>query len=103
MKVTNLARFLAPNCVQETVGIRPGEKFYEQMIVTKNHYYRFKYPEQFKILPSINDWGISPERIKDGKKFPEGFIYSSDNNIEWMSDLALQCWIDNHREKIGSI
>ena len=41
--------------------------------------------------------------IKDGKKVPEGFVYSSDNNTEWISDADLQAWIDDHREKIGSI
>ena len=103
MKVTDLARVVAPECRQEVVGIRPGEKLHEQMIGPEDSYYTYEYPEHFKILPTIHDWGISPERIKNGKKVSEGFIYSSDNNAEWMSDLDLQAWIDNHREKIGSI
>jgi UDP-N-acetylglucosamine 4,6-dehydratase (inverting) len=103
MKVTDLARVVAPECKQEVVGIRPGEKLHEQMIGAEDSYYTFEYAEHFKILPTINDWGASPERIKDGKKVPEGFVYSSDNNTEWMSDASLQAWIDSHREKIGSI
>lgn len=103
MKVTDLARVVAPECKQEVVGIRPGEKLHEQMIGAEDSYYTFEYPEHFKILPTINGWGTSPERIKDGKKVPEGFVYSSDNNAEWMSDADLQAWIDDHRKKIGSI
>jgi UDP-N-acetylglucosamine 4,6-dehydratase (inverting) len=103
MKVTDLARVVAPECSQEVVGIRPGEKLHEQMIGAEDSYYTFEYPDHFKILPTINDWGTSLERIKDGKKVPEGFIYSSDNNTEWMSDADLQAWIDDHRDKIGSI
>lgn len=103
MKVTDLARVVAPECKQEVVGIRPGEKLHEQMIGAEDSYYTFEYPEHFKILPTINGWGESPERIKDGTKVPEGFVYSSDNNAEWMSDAELQTWIDTHREKIGSI
>jgi UDP-N-acetylglucosamine 4,6-dehydratase len=103
MKVTDLARVVAPECKHEVVGIRPGEKLHEQMIGAEDSYYTFEYPEHFKILPTINDWGISPERIKDGKKVSEGFVYSSDNNAEWMSDKDLQGWIDSHRDKIGSI
>jgi UDP-N-acetylglucosamine 4,6-dehydratase len=103
MRVTDLARVVAPECKQEMVGIRPGEKLHEQMIGAEDSHYTFEYPEHFKILPAINDWGTSPERIKDGKKVPEGFVYSSDNNTEWMSDADLQAWIDDHREKIGSI
>jgi UDP-N-acetylglucosamine 4,6-dehydratase (inverting) len=103
MKVTDLARVVAPECKHEVVGIRPGEKLHEQMIGAEDSYYTFEYPEHFKILPTINGWGVSPERIKDGKKVPEGFVYSSDNNSEWMSDADLRAWIDTHREKIGNI
>lgn len=103
MKVADLARVLAPECKQEVVGIRPGEKLHEQMIGAEDAYYTFEYPEHFKILPTINEWGSSPERIKDGKKVPEGFVYASDNNTEWMTDVDLQAWIDANCEKIGRI
>ncbi len=103
MKVTDLGRVVAPECKQEVVGIRPGEKLHEQMIGAEDAFYTYEYPEHFKILPTINEWGSSPERIKDGKKVPEGFVYASDNNSEWMTDFQLQTWIDSNREKIGSI
>jgi UDP-N-acetylglucosamine 4,6-dehydratase (inverting) len=102
MKVTDLARVVAPECKQEVVGIRPGEKLHEQMIGVEDAHYTFEYPEHFKILPTINDWGISPERIKDGKKVPEGFVYDSYNNAEWMTDTHLQVWIDANHKKIGA-
>lgn len=101
MKVTDLARVVAPECRLDVVGIRPGEKLHEQMIGAEDSFFTFEYPEHFKILPAINDWGVSPERIKNGKKVPEGFVYSSDSNIAWMSDSDLQAWIDENREKIG--
>lgn len=103
IKVTDLARVVAPECKQEVVGIRPGEKLHEQMIGAEDAYYTYEYPEHFKILPTINEWASSPERIQDGKKVPEGFIYASDNNPEWMTDAQLQGWIEANREKIGSI
>ncbi|WP_150303094.1 UDP-N-acetylglucosamine 4,6-dehydratase (inverting) [Pseudomonas saliphila] len=103
MKVTDLARVVAPEARQEIIGIRPGEKLHEQMISAEDSYYTYEYPEHFKILPVINGWGETPERIKDGKKVEEGFVYSSDNNTEWMGDAELQAWIDANREKIGSI
>ena len=103
MKVTDLARVVAPEAKQKVVGIRPGEKLHEQMISAEDAYYTYEYPEHFKILPVINDWATCPKRIKDGKKVPEGFVYSSDNNTEWMSDKALEQWIEQNREKIGSI
>jgi UDP-N-acetylglucosamine 4,6-dehydratase (inverting) len=103
MKVTDLARVVAPEAKQEVVGIRPGEKLHEQMIGAEDAYYTYEYPEHYKILPQINSWDKDANRIKDGKKVPEGFVYASDNNAEWMSDAELQAWIDANREKIGSI
>lgn len=103
MKVTDLARVVAPEAVQEVVGIRPGEKLHEQMIGAEDADYTYEYPDHFKILPAINSWDKDANRIKDGKKVPEGFVYSSDNNTEWMTDDELQGWISTHREKIGHI
>ena len=103
MKMTDLARVVAPKAKQEVIGIRPGEKLHEQMISAEDAYYTYEYPEHFKILPTINKWATDPARIKDGKRVPEGFVYASDNNTEWMSDAELQAWIDANREKIGNI
>lgn len=103
MKVTDLARVVAPEATHDIIGIRPGEKLHEQMISAEDAYYTYEYPEHFKILPTINDWATCPKRIKDGTKVPEGFVYASDNNGEWMSDDALRDWLGFNREKIGSI
>lgn len=103
MKVTDLARVVAPEARQEIVGIRPGEKLHEQMIGAEDSFYTYEYDEHFKILPSINGWADSKERIKDGQRVSEGFVYSSDNNPEWMAPETLKTWIDINREKIGSI
>ncbi|WP_271910672.1 UDP-N-acetylglucosamine 4,6-dehydratase (inverting) [Vreelandella alkaliphila] len=103
MKVTDLARVIAPEAKQEIVGIRPGEKLHEQMISAEDAYYTYEYPEHFKILPQINNWDKDANRIKDGKRVPDGFVYSSNNNSEWMTDSDLQAWILQNREKIGAI
>lgn len=103
MKMIDLARVIAPDAKQEIVGIRPGEKLHEQMISAEDAYYTYEYPEHFKILPQINNWDKDANRIKDGKPVPEGFVYSSDNNLEWMTDTQLQAWIDHNHGKIGAI
>jgi len=103
MRMTDLARVVAPEAKQEIVGIRPGEKLHEQMIGAEDSFTTFEYPGHYKILPSINNWGVDAKRIKDGKKVAEGFVYSSDTNDEWMSDADLQAWMDANRGKIGAI
>ncbi|WP_110665742.1 UDP-N-acetylglucosamine 4,6-dehydratase (inverting) [Salinicola halophilus] len=103
MKVTDLARVVAPDAKQEVVGIRPGEKLHEQMIGEEDAIYTYEYPEHYKILPAINNWDKDVNRIKDGVKVKDDFNYSSDNNVEWMTDAQLQAWIDRNWEKIGAI
>lgn len=103
MKITDIAQVIGPKCKQEIVGIRPGEKLHEQMICAEDSYYTYEYPEHFKILPAINDWCTSSERIKSGKKVPEGFVYASDNNDQWMKTSDLDTWIKNRLNIIGTI
>lgn len=103
MKVADLARVVAPDARHEIVGIRPGEKLHEQMIGAEDSRTTYEYSDYFKILPSINDWASDPERIKDGKGLPEGFVYASDSNTEWMSDDDLRAWIEANQDKIGAI
>ncbi|MGO6840438.1 UDP-N-acetylglucosamine 4,6-dehydratase (inverting) [Rhizobium leguminosarum] len=103
MKMVDLAAAVAPEVQIEIVGIRPGEKLHEQMIGEEDSFYTYEYNDHFKILPAINNWGTSAERIKDGVKVAEGFSYTSDNNKEWLSAASLQTWIEENRLKIGMI
>src|SRR5690606_1202160 len=103
MKVVDLARVVAPEAGHEIVGIRAGEKLHEQMIGAEDAFYTYECPDYYKILPMINGWCDSPERIKDGSRVPDGFVYSSDNNSEWMAPEALAVWIEQNLQKIGSI
>lgn len=103
MNIIDLAKVVAPECRHEIVGIRPGEKLHEQMIGPEDSYYTFDYENYFKILPNINQWSMSPERIKNGRRVDDGFIYSSDNNSEWMSEQDLTDWVERNRAKIGLI
>jgi UDP-N-acetylglucosamine 4,6-dehydratase/5-epimerase len=93
MKVTEIARAVSPDAEQVFVGIRPGEKVHEQMIGAEDSFYTYEYNEYFKILPSIHNWSADMNRIKDGRKVCEGFVYSSNNNLQWMSIEELRAWI----------
>ena len=103
MKVTDLAKVIAPKSKQKIIGIRPGEKLHEQMISSEDALSTFEYSEHFKILPQIHDWHLDSMRIKDGEKVPDGFVYASDTNTDWMSDKTLQIWLEENQEKIGKI
>tara|TARA_B110000503_G_C6988610_1_gene346357 strand:- start:518 stop:853 length:336 start_codon:yes stop_codon:yes gene_type:complete len=94
IKITDIAKAIAPEAKQEIIGIRPGEKLHEEMISSQDSYSTFDYSGYFKILPQINDWRTDINRIKDGKKVPDSFVYSSDLNTIWMTKRDLQKWIE---------
>jgi hypothetical protein len=73
------------------------------MIGEEDSFYTYEYPEHFKILPAIHSWNECELRIKDGKPVPEGFVYSSNNNTDWMSIDTLRQWITINKAKIGTI
>ena len=103
MNICDIATAVDPNAEQVEIGIRPGEKLHEQMIGVEDDHFTYEYPEHFKILPQICEWGSVDAMIKGGKRVPEGFSYTSDNNTEWMTVPQLREWIEKNKVKIGSI
>ena len=103
MKITDVAKSIAPEAQQEIVGIRPGEKLHEQMIGIEDAPYTYEYDDYFKILPAINNWYQDPKRICKGKLVSPEFTYSSDNNKEWMNSEDLKSWVETHQAKIGKV
>jgi len=103
MNICDIATAVDARAEQVEIGIRPGEKLHEQMIGVEDAHFTYEYPEHFKILPQICDWGKINNMIKGGTQVPEGFSYTSDNNKEWMSISQLQVWIECNKGKIGNI
>ena len=103
IKVTDIAKVIAPQAKHKIIGIRPGEKLHEQMISSEDSYSTYEYSNFYKILPQINDWSKDSIRIKNGVKVPEGFVYSSDNNTEWLTKTDFQKWIDENLNNIDRI
>ncbi len=101
MTITDIAKVIAPQAEFDIIGIRPGEKIHEQMISPEDSFSTYEYADHYKILPAINAWCDDPKRIKEGLKVPEGFVYTSDKNPEWMLVSTLQEWIEQNRHKVG--
>jgi len=93
MKITEIARAIAPDSAVEIIGIRPGEKLHEQMIGLEDAYYTYEYKDYYKILPSIRFWGGEKFKIGEGIKVPEDFTYSSETNPDWMTIKQLQSYL----------
>ena len=103
MTILDIARAVAPEAKHNIIGIRPGEKIHEQMIGSEDAPNTYEYENHYKILPSIHNWSLDPARINGGIKVDDGFMYTSDNNTEWMPVEELQSWIKTHQGKIGAI
>jgi len=85
-KITDLAEAISPDCKQEIIGIRPGEKIHEEMITISDAFSTYDIGKYYVILPQNNS-EISEYYQKNikAKKVPEGFSYSSKNNEDWLS------------------
>ena len=99
MTITDIAKAVAPNAVHKIIGIRPGEKIHEQMIGVEDALHTFEYKDHFKILPAIHNWSKDPSRINGGVLVKDNFVYSSDNNSEWLAIEQLQAWIHTNQPK----
>ena len=87
MKVTELAKALAPKLPHKIIGIRPGEKMHEVMITADDRVVEFD--DYYVITPTIqfshfvdftkNAFG------EQGKDIGIGFEYNSGNNTEWLT------------------
>ena len=95
MKVTDIALAVSPNARQDIIGIRPGEKIHEVMISKEDSRSTYEYDWYYKILPTINLWHKDPERIKDGIRVVQDFVYASDTNKEWMTPEQLLEYLES--------
>ena len=103
MKITDIAKAIAPKAKQKVIGIRPGEKIHEQMIGEQDAEFTYEYKDYFKIIPSFHPWLSGKFKIKGGKKVKPGFVYDSLNNEDWMSVLKFKEWIKKNSKYIGVI
>lgn len=84
MKITDMAKAIAPECELKVVGIRPGEKLHECMIPAEESRNVVETEFGYTILPETGVMNYKGDLSKT-KPVPEGFAYSSDDNEEWIS------------------
>lgn len=96
MKITDIAKAMAPNLIQEITGIRPGEKIHETMITQDESRNTIDMDDRYIILPQDNDFHAKHPLTKYGSYMPEHQSYSSDINSLWMT-------IEEFKSKIKNI
>ena len=93
VKITDLAKSIAPEVKMQETGMRPGEKLHEQLISADEANFTYDFDKFYKILSPLNNWDNSASRIKGGKKVNEGFTYTSDSNDFWLKGQMLDRWL----------
>jgi UDP-N-acetylglucosamine 4,6-dehydratase len=95
MRVTDVARCIAPGCRLNFVGIRNGEKLHEVMVVEEDARQTIQLPDRFVIIPShyFKVFEETMEWRTAGPRCPEGFRYGSDTNDRWLSEKDLTSMI----------
>jgi UDP-N-acetylglucosamine 4,6-dehydratase/5-epimerase len=94
IRITELAKVMAPHLPVKIVGIRPGEKLHEVMCPADDAHQTLAFEDHFVIKPSIqffNDTGYEKNRVGEkGVPVPEGSQYSSDKNDHWLEGDTLR-------------
>ncbi|WP_227287970.1 UDP-N-acetylglucosamine 4,6-dehydratase (inverting) [Boseongicola sp. H5] len=95
-RITDVANAIGPECTQDVVGIRPGEKIHEEMITTSDSANTVDLGPYFAILSTSGDELVERYCAETGaSRVSNGFSYSSGENTDWLSVEQLRELIDS--------
>ena len=95
VRITDLARVMAPEIPQEVVGIRPGEKLHETMCPEDDSHVTLEFSDHFLIKPAIKfyDRNLDYSTNRQGQKgMPvlQGFAYCSGTNPDFLDEAGIR-------------
>ncbi|HUA50547.1 MAG TPA: UDP-N-acetylglucosamine 4,6-dehydratase (inverting) [Candidatus Sulfotelmatobacter sp.] len=93
MRVTELASVIGPECRQEVVGIRPGEKLHETLVPRDEAPHTVEFNDFYVIRSAVRLWDTSNDLVlggEIGRRVKDDFEYRSDNNDDWASGERLE-------------
>jgi UDP-N-acetylglucosamine 4,6-dehydratase len=84
MKITDLAKAVAPEAKVNVVGIRPGEKLHEVLISEDEARTTVELETMYVVQPAESFWfGHTWEQ--QGQSLPDGYRFASNTNSEWLT------------------
>ncbi len=89
MKITDLAKAVAPEARAEVIGIRPGEKLHEVLISEDESRTTVELDKMFVVQPAEALWFGYFWKEK-GRALPDGYRYASNSNPEWLTIAELK-------------
>lgn len=94
MKVTEMARCMAPDLPHRDVGIRAGEKLHEVMISEDDSRTTIEFADRYAILAPFLEARHGVHGNMGATPVPAGFRYASDTNVDWLGADDLRRMID---------
>ena len=93
MKITDMAKAIAPELPHKVIGIRPGEKLHEIMCPADDSHLTLEFHDHYVIKPTITftyriDY-VTNKIGESGIPVSQGFEYNSGNNTQWLSEKKL--------------
>ena len=92
MRITDLAKAMAPECKIKAVGIRPGEKLHETLLTEEESARASDAGSYYVVKPLFPWWDTT--NWNGGKPVPAGFRYSSDSNTKWLDAKGLKAMVE---------
>jgi len=93
MRISDLAKAMAPNLPVKIVGIRPGEKLHEVMITEDDSRQTLELDDRYVIEPSFAWWQRDRYDATGATPVAEGFHFASDINSDWLDTARLKALI----------
>ena len=94
-RIVDVATAIGPECEQQVVGIRPGEKIHEEMITESDGVNSVDLGRYYAILPATTEVDHYRQRL-GAQPLPAGFSYNSGTNPDFLSVEALRELIATH-------
>ena len=98
-RITDVATAIAPEAKQEVVGIRPGEKVHEDMIIHSDATNTLEFDTHYIIHPNNQRWQKLRGELIESKRaseVPQNFGYNSGANDHWLTVEEIRILIRKH-------
>ncbi len=94
MNIMDLVKIVAPSCVVDEVGIRPGEKLHEALLSDEEATHTVDAGEQYVVLP-VHPWWPN-DAWKNAVPVGSEFRYVSNLDGNWMTEEQLRAMVRSY-------